>query len=78
MKIIDVEMQNRSISNVIFQFLSADFLNSSITSFSTIFYALLFFFGGGDFYALHWFIIFIRYDLNFHELRPLIFVSGGV
>lgn len=51
MKIIDVEMQNRSISNVIFQFLSADFLNSSITSFSTIFYALLFlfFFGGGGF-----------------------------
>lgn len=47
MKIIDVEMQNRYISNVIFQFLSADFLNSSITSFSTIFYALLFFLGGG-------------------------------
>lgn len=75
MKIIDVEMQNRYISNVIFQFLSADFLNSSITSFSTIFMLCYFW---GDFYALHWFIIFIRYDLNFHELRPLIFVSGGV
>lgn len=78
MKIIDVEMQNRYISNVIFQFLSADFLNSSITSHLTIqfFYALLFFFGGGG-YALHWFMYIHPLWFKFSRVTAADFCEWG-